>query len=497
MKFIFSLLGVFFLFNLSLFSQDCTSQIKLVLENIDGGFHSGKQVILTNKRDGSTHKVTSNARGEAVFTLPCREQFDVKIEGYTRSAQVSSSEYDGALMTRTFGYSGNMAQTDQFFKMSDSEKRTLDAYMRSLPDTTFITDSRMRRPKNLDFYAEYTFTINDISGSPLVGEEVTLTGEKRNKSFKGKTNPRGQILIFLPKGDTYHVSFKHHKNFNRQEIAYKRGTGTGTLELWYLGTKEVERRMKIEADRIAAEEERLKKEHEEFVAWCKKEGITEEEGHLRRLSGGYENMKDTVISATLNRNRWSEKLIVCDLTGSMDPYASQLAIWYQLNYKKEPNLQFVFFNDGDGKSDQHKVIGNTGGIYYQPSLGLDSLAYLMSRVRANGNGGDCAENNMEALIKGVKQANPFKEVIMVVDNNAPVKDIELLDKVNYPVHIILCGAIGGQVLLDYLLIAWKTKGSIHTIEEDITKIAGMLEGDSIKLNGHTYRIMGGEFILAD
>jgi hypothetical protein len=82
---------------------------------------------------------------------------------------------------------------------------------------------------------------------------------------------------------------------------------------------------------------------------------------------------------------------------------------------------------------------------------------------------------------------------MIADNYAPVKDIELLKNFNKPVHIILCGA-NESVLIDYLLIAWKTKGSIHTIEEDIVNIANMMEGQSIKINGITYKIMGGEFV---
>ena len=64
-----------------------------------------------------------------------------------------------------------------------------------------------------------------------------------------------------------------------------------------------------------------------------------------------------IVYKVLNRNKWSEKLIVCDLTGSMMPYASQLSLWYQLNVAKEKNLQFVFFNDGDSKLHSQKKIG--------------------------------------------------------------------------------------------------------------------------------------------
>ena len=86
------------------------------------------------------------------------------------------------------------------------------------------------------------------------------------------------------------------------------------------------------------------------------------------------------------------------------------------------------------------------------------------------------------------------DMTLIVDNNSPIKDIKLLDKFNLPVHVILCGATEGWILPDYLLLAWKTKGTIHTIEEDITSIAKMTEGQEIKIGASTYKIMGGEFV---
>lgn len=179
----------------------------------------------------------------------------------------------------------------------------------------------------------------------------------------------------------------------------------------------------------------------------------------------------------------------------MLPYWAQISILYQLNYKNEKNLQFVFFNDGDDKPDNKKVIGETGGIYYSPSNGIDSLGRFMSMVTANGSGGDCEENNMEALIKGTTMAKPFKELVMIVDNNSPVKDIKLLKNFRRPVHIILCGATEGWIEPTYLQIAWKTRGTIHTIEEDITTLTRLSESQEIRIGGKRYRIMGGEFVM--
>ena len=113
----------------------------------------------------------------------------------------------------------------------------------------------------------------------------------------------------------------------------------------------------MEEERLVAEALRLKTEKDAFDKYCKDLGITAEEGYKRKaaefsLSRGLD--ADTVISAVLNRNKWTEKLIVCDLTGGILRYNAELALWYRLNHMKEKNLQFVFFNDGDSLEDDQK-----------------------------------------------------------------------------------------------------------------------------------------------
>ena len=101
---------------------------------------------------------------------------------------------------------------------------------------------------------------------------------------------------------------------------------------------------------------------------------------------------------------------------------------------------------------------------------------------------------MEALIKGTKAAHPYKELVMIADNYAPVKDISLLESFNVPVRIILCG-VNDEIEPDYLRIAYKTKGSVHTMEEDILSIGKLLDGQEIKIGKNTYRLMKGKFVL--
>lgn len=482
----------------SLQAQECMSGLVITLKNVKGGFFIGQKVTLTKRADGSKYTATSDSKGEAKFSIPCDALFDIDVANYPRKKEVQSAKGSGGMIMRAFTYEPNMAEMDKQFAMNPEEQSRVDKEAAALSDTTFMTTSVMKAPTNSDAYTELSISIKDLENGPLGDEVLRIIGEKRHKTIKGTTDKSGRLFVYLPKGDKYYVNFKHHKNYIFTECAYSKGSAKAELNFSYMGTKEVERRKKEEALRVAAEAKRIKDEAEKFEKECKKLGITVEEGRRREAAAlvlGTSSTKDTVVSAVLNRNKkWSEKLIVCDLTGSMSPYAAQLAVWYQLAYKKETNLQFVFFNDGNNMPDNLKKNGSVGGIYYSPSKGLDSLYKTIAHVASAGWGGDCPENNMEALIKGVKMAKPYKELIMIADNDAPVKDIELLKNFSAPVHIILCGVENDRVLEDYLNIAWKTKGTIHTIEQDITSMASMMEGQELKIGKGIYKIMGGEFV---
>lgn len=477
-------------------SQTCKASYTIILKNNDGGYYKGQEVFLTENNSGNVYQVISNSIGEATFTLPCGTTYKLSVGNYDQTSDITMPKSNGGAGRRTLMYAPDLMQKAKFFAMTEQEEKTLENVVSELPDTIILKGLSMVKPTNSDYFTLVSLNLKDLEGSPLYKEKVWLTGIKRNKTIQAITGTNGTLSLYLPKGDEYTLNFEYNKNYSSFDLPYSKGSSELNISYTYIGTKEFLTRKKIEEQRIAAEEKRLKEEQERFVAYCKKLGITLEEGRKREFEGyinSLQNFIDTVVIAVLNRNNWENKLIVCDLTGSMQPYASQLTLWYNLHYKKEKNLQFVFFNDGDQKPDNQKKIGETGGIYYSKSYGIDSLFNFAAKVSSSGNGGDCAENNMEALIKGVKMAGQFKELVMIVDNKAPVKDIELLKKFNIPVHIILCG-LNEQLMLDYLLIAWKTKGSIHTIEGDITKIASMMEGEEITIKGIKYKIMGGEFV---
>lgn len=207
-------------------------------------------------------------------------------------------------------------------------------------------------------------------------------------------------------------------------------------------------------------------------------------------------MLDSTIFKVLKRNdKWNDMLIVSDLTGSMAPYTAQFILWFKLASQQKRVKDVVFFNDGDMTPDNEKVIGETGGIYHQKVKSFEDLIDLAHQTMRGGGGGDSPENNIEALLKAIEISPNAKEIVMIADNLANIKDISLMEKLNKPVHIILCGTLNGLIInLQYLELARKTGGSVHTMEEDLTDLVELNEGEKITFSKKTFQIVGGKFV---
>lgn len=206
--------------------------------------------------------------------------------------------------------------------------------------------------------------------------------------------------------------------------------------------------------------------------------------------------RDSVVLKVFERNNWGKMLVVTDWTGSMYPYGSQVVLWHRLNFEKDLVKYFIFFNDGNQKADRQKRVGNTGGIYYCRPDSLDYLVKVMKFVAKRGTGGDIPENNIEALLKGIRLFKGYDELVMIADNNAAVRDMALLPKVTVPVRIILCGLDENKVIHPhYLEIARLTGGSIHILEEDILNLNELKEGEKIVIAGNEYIVKRGKIIF--
>ncbi|AEA42857.1 hypothetical protein [Fluviicola taffensis] len=208
------------------------------------------------------------------------------------------------------------------------------------------------------------------------------------------------------------------------------------------------------------------------------------------------SLKDSTVIQILERNKnWKDMLVVADLTGSMSPYSAQLLVWFQLRMKDDRVKKVVFFNDGDLTPDSKKRVGEIGGIYLSKSTKYEDVLAAAEKTIRGGGGGDGPENNCEAILKGLEVFPTAKEVILVADNFAPIKDRVLVSKISVPVRIILCGTEFGYVNTEYLDLARRTGGSVHTMETDLIDLAKKNEGDVVRIGKHSYRLINGTFVL--
>jgi hypothetical protein len=221
--------------------------------------------------------------------------------------------------------------------------------------------------------------------------------------------------------------------------------------------------------------------------------------NIRDIVNGKEGFEDSVVFKVFDRNKWGNMLVVNDWTGSMYQYGAQAVLWHRLNMKNSvgdtSNIQdFVFFNDGNLLPDDEKKIGETGGIYHTKVNSIRTIAHSMREVMLSGYGGDKPENDLEAILYGLSKSDSLNQIVLIADNNSAVRDMELLDKINKPIKIILCGSqLSNPIHADYLQIARKTNGSIHTISEDILDLANKKNGDVIELNGLFYSVSANGF----
>jgi hypothetical protein len=191
-----------------------------------------------------------------------------------------------------------------------------------------------------------------------------------------------------------------------------------------------------------------------------------------------------------------DELVCVDVTGSMTPYYLQVLVWLQLKNSSIPT-NFSFFNDGDITPDYLKKIGNTGGIYLCKTNNIDTIISTVFNCISKGFGGDTPENNVEAALKGIKKYPETKEIIMLVDNWADMRDFSMISELKIPVRVIVCGTdycgIKTSINLQYLELARKTGGSIHTIKEDIEDLAKKKEGEEILIGGDKFIVRSGKF----
>jgi Leucine-rich repeat (LRR) protein len=204
-------------------------------------------------------------------------------------------------------------------------------------------------------------------------------------------------------------------------------------------------------------------------------------------------VRDHVVERVLDRHpEWKNILVVNDWTGSMYGYGAQVLRWHVMNFEKSGITSLTLFNDGDNKVK--KKIGETGGIYSEKADNVAKLLKLFHLVMMKGGGGDGQENDIEGILNAMEEYPDHSEIVLIADNNACVRDIELASRIGKPVKVILCGYNEKTgVNPDYVYLAKITGGGLYTLENDIEDLLVSLDGPGNQMLNNDKRFKIGSF----
>ena len=426
-----------------------------------------------------------------------------------------------------------------------------DYYQFEMPHQPFATWTETLYFERREGYEKYpsieqaliNFVFQDLKGRPVEGELFWVEAQKNHLRYRAKTNAAGLAQILVPINDSYTLNTPNNLNFGQQALFLEEGADllVETIEYLSISTTEWKAR-RTEQTRLAAKRDALIQERADRVAKqldSLKNAKLEQQTIERILKNNvaipilrtfrvrkairakvayfkeqitihpkvYEAHSKPILSSLERlKNNWKGTLIVTDITQSMQPYLEEVLLWHALNLRDGDRYQYIFFNDGDRKMASAKKIGKTGGIYTCTAnyASLDSIIATMHQAIENGLGGaEPPENDLEAVLVGIQLNKQVKEIILIADSYSRVRDLELLGQIPIPLRIILCGAeeqnnfyrgLAAVVNEEYLTIARRTNGSVHTLKEDILGLNQVKEGEIIEVSGHRFLLRNNQFI---
>ncbi|RAK03141.1 hypothetical protein LX87_01263 [Larkinella arboricola] len=218
------------------------------------------------------------------------------------------------------------------------------------------------------------------------------------------------------------------------------------------------------------------------------------------LSGLFGTDSTTYRVLTRNSQTWPNAVVVCDFTTSMTPYSTQLYAWLKKNAQNSAIKGTVLFTDCDSLGRETRAGGPAGQLFAtterDPARALPTFLAAYRNTLHNANE---AENDIEALLFAQNRFPNADHLILIADIDNPVKDMALLNQITKPVHVVLCGRDWDSTQAfhpDFYTIARRTKGSLHTLEDDIDP-AQLHSRTWLQVGNHYYRYHRGKdrFVL--
>lgn len=468
-----------------------------------------EELLLRGNCGKGPYKIKTNEQGRATVNLPIGCQYVLSLEG-------APNYYKFELPNKPYA---NWTETVLFERLPGKNQYP------SISEALF------------------NFIFTDLEGKAVEGELFWLLDSQSGKKYEATTNAYGiaQVLVPLYKKYTLHAIHNRHFATYSTNLAPDRDILVENIYYESMSTAQWKQRKaeqaaqarqrdsiaRVQAILAAAQLDSInnKKSEEQWIAQLMEEkrpipikrtlriqkairAKTRFVEQQLRLNPNYAEESQQPILAVLQRHAalWKGKVVITDVTESMRPYLDQVLIWHLLRLQKGEPISYIFFNDGNNKMASAKKIGQTGGLYACQGTWqeVDSVLSTMNTAMEQGlGGGEPPENDLEAVLFGAKQQKGVQELVLIADSYSRVRDMDLLHQVNIPVRIILCGAeeqnsfypaLKPDINEEYLTIAHRTKGSIHTLRQDILNLSDTKEGEIVQIGDHKYLLSNRQFI---
>ncbi|RLD46595.1 MAG: hypothetical protein DRI86_02760 [Bacteroidetes bacterium] len=206
--------------------------------------------------------------------------------------------------------------------------------------------------------------------------------------------------------------------------------------------------------------------------------------------GGESN--DSTVYTVLDRHpAWNNTSIIMDWTKNMYTQSGQALLWHKTHPKTSGINHFVFSNDGNRLADNKKKIGKTGGIYFSKSNNQRQIDRRCEYAAKRGdNKSRSSTNTIESVIYTQNKYFKTDEFILIANNETCVRDFALINNIGLPIKVILTN-IKGPINPQYINIAFKSGGSLHTMDDDYYNYVFKAIATSTKnivINGVSYNI---------
>lgn len=201
-------------------------------------------------------------------------------------------------------------------------------------------------------------------------------------------------------------------------------------------------------------------------------------------------IKDSTVFTVLDRHPyWTNAAIIMDWSNEMYTQSAQAVLWHKTHPRTSGIDYFVFSNDGNRLPERKKKVGKTGGLYFVKSNNFRRVLKQCDYVAKKGDGGQSSENSsMEAVLRSMQKYKYAEEYILIADNESCARDFRLIKHLTTPVRIILSN-VKGPINPQYINMAYKSGGSIHTSTDDYYNYVfkSIAEsGQKLVLNGVSY-----------